>query len=127
MALPVSIKGVLFVNGGAVLVKSPVRGWELPGGHLEHGESPEQTLIREVAEELGIRVSVEHPLHSYVLEIVPGRPIFYVAYRCKVVGLFAPSLSDEHTEYRICSIEQLSAISLRREFRESIERGANAV
>lgn len=33
--------------------------WELPGGKVEPGESPDDALVREVGEELGCRVRVD--------------------------------------------------------------------
>ena len=52
----------LFDVDGRVLVAQRPEGkalaglWEFPGGKVEAGERPEETLIRELAEELGIVV-----------------------------------------------------------------------
>jgi len=35
--------------------------WDLPGGHVEPGERPAAALVRELAEELGIRVREPSP------------------------------------------------------------------
>ncbi len=44
--------------------------WEFPGGKLESNESVQQALLRELAEELGIRVNLSRPLikvtHQYL-------------------------------------------------------------
>lgn len=48
-----------------LLVKHPQRGWELPGGHCEINEKPEQTLMRELAEETGLSGVLKQWNHDY--------------------------------------------------------------
>ena len=45
-------------EGKILLVNSPWRGWEYPGGLIEPGESFETALKREVREESGVEIEI---------------------------------------------------------------------
>nr|WP_263323611.1 NUDIX hydrolase [Neobacillus sp. Marseille-Q6967] len=41
-----------------LLIKGPKRGWEMPGGQVEEGESLKDAAIRETKEECGLEIEV---------------------------------------------------------------------
>ncbi len=49
---------VLNEKGEILLIKGPRRGWEMPGGQVEEGESLTNAAIRETKEESGIEIEV---------------------------------------------------------------------
>lgn len=55
--------GVIFNAAGQVLlvehVFRPYQAWGLPGGWVDRGENPAQTIEREVKEELNLRIEVK--------------------------------------------------------------------
>jgi 8-oxo-dGTP diphosphatase len=55
----VAVGGLIENEEGKILmVKSPDRGWEIPGGQVEAGETITDALKREVKEETGIDIEV---------------------------------------------------------------------
>jgi len=121
---PVSIKGVLLLDGRVVLVKNPRDEWELPGGRVDAGEAHAQTLSREFAEELAINVCVGEAIDSYLFEVIPGKHVLIVTYGCTLSGEFKPRISDEHTGHCLWPVERLAEINLPAGYRRSVEKWA---
>jgi 8-oxo-dGTP pyrophosphatase MutT (NUDIX family) len=99
---PISVKGVVIRSGRVLLLRNERSEWELPGGRLEVGETPEQCVAREIAEETGWRVSAGPLLDAWMYNIVQAkRLVFIVTYGCHLAaGASAPDpvLSHEHQQ-----------------------------
>jgi mutator protein MutT len=82
--------------------------WELPGGKVEPGESAEQAVVREVAEELGCRIEV--------VGTVPGEQPIGDTHRLRVVravlveGEPIPR-AGEHDAVRWLAADRLESVS----------------
>ncbi|MDY6896929.1 MAG: NUDIX hydrolase [Cyanobacteriota bacterium] len=112
MDFPISIKGVLIIDGKALLLKNERDEWDLPGGRIELGETPENCLIREFREEASVNVKVEAIIDSYLFEVIPGKHVFIVTYGCNLKGDFSPKISHEHQEIGLHAIKDLQNIKI---------------
>ena len=96
------VAGVLRDARGRILLARRTEGrelaglWEFPGGKVEPGESPEDALVRELREELGIEAVVGAPVACVPLES-PGRRLLLdvreVAFRGLPRGLEGQALA----------------------------------
>jgi len=109
------VSKVLFIREGKVLIleraqvpslRSPWT-WDLPGGHVEPGETPEEGAYREVMEEISITPDVLSKIHE---ESNAGKHThFYVceSWKGDVV------LSHEHKSYKWATPQEMEEYKLR--------------
>ena len=77
------------------------------GGHIDYGETPEQALVREVGEELGITDFVPERIGMYVFESRRERELVYV-HRTTYDGPVRPS-AEELDGGRFWSMDEIRA------------------
>jgi 8-oxo-dGTP diphosphatase len=71
------VYAVAFSGEEFVMVRNRLRGWEMPGGEVEAGESPEEAVNREFVEETGMRFK------SIASVPIPSGTVFFgIAEKC---------------------------------------------
>ncbi len=104
--------------------------WDLPGGHIEEGESATDALVRELREELGVTIERPGAAPSFQLSKGDGGPGSLHLQGWAVTdweGVPSNRAPEEHTEIRWFGIPQALSLDLaHNEYREAIPqlRGA---
>lgn len=122
MTIPVSIKGVIVVDGRVLLLRNDRNEWDLPGGRPDAGEAHEATVTREAREEANVEVDAVDCLDDWPYEVLPGRFVRILAYGCRVLDASNPALSAEHRELRFFAPEELDGLNLHDGYRRVIDR-----
>ena len=85
--------------------------WEFPGGKVDPGETPEQCVLREIREELGVEVHLhEHiagPLHGWWQL---SERIAFSLWLCTIDGDTEPQLLEDHDALAWLSADELYTV-----------------
>ena len=91
----ISVFAIIEQQGNVLLARrSDIGWWNLPGGGMEPGESVDDALRREVREEVGLEIAIEHLVGVYSK---PQKNEVVMTFWCHPTS-GTPGTSDEVTE-----------------------------
>jgi 8-oxo-dGTP pyrophosphatase MutT (NUDIX family) len=122
LVFPISVKGVVLDPADRVLLLRNERDeWELPGGRIEIGETPEECVAREVFEETRWTVRTGPLLDTWMYYIdVAEKHVFIVTYGCFPETDVEPVLSHEHREVGLFGAGEIDELTMPADYRRSI-------
>lgn len=125
MGAAIDVVAAILINDDKVLIaqraeNDPLAGcWEFPGGKIETGESPEQSLIREMQEEFCIDIEVKEFFGSSAFQYEKGT-IRLLAYICSWTGGIIRS--TVHHDYAWVEINKLNQYNFAPADRSLVEK-----
>lgn len=82
----VSVKAKINFNGKTLLVKEDGKRWDLPGGGIEHYETIDEALKRELTEEIGVSdfIITSGPKVFKMIDAAANRPLIFIVYELEL-------------------------------------------
>jgi 8-oxo-dGTP diphosphatase len=81
--------------------------WEFPGGKMELGETAEETLVREIREELGCEIKVDELLEDIFHEY-SFATIHLITYKARIIS--GTPQAKEHARIEWVPLEKLPSL-----------------
>ncbi len=128
-AVPISIKGIVFENDKVWLRKNERDEWELPGGKLDVGEQPSQTVLRELNEELGFETELMSIIQAnmYIIENsdYESRGVLVISYLCKLIkktGDFEHIGEAGNAKFKAFTVNEVAELNMPEFYKEAIHK-----
>lgn len=83
------------------------RIWHFPGGALEFGEDLQQSLHREIKEELNVIIKIEKQLPNVYSAVRANWHGLLIPYLCQIEGSETITLNEESYQYKWCTREEI--------------------
>jgi len=87
--------------------------WNFPGGGMEFGETPEETIRREIVEELGVEIKIISLIPKIYTEVRNKWQGIFICFLCKLKNESSTIvLNNEASEYNWYALNEIPKLRL---------------
>ena len=118
-------KALIAQNGKVLVVRHIDEDfWQLPGGRVHEEENSKDALIREIYEELSVRVEPHRILDTFVLKTRSGKIYYVTVYACKLLDEISQIKKEEEEIAEILWVnkEEIKTLIFGTGYKEIIEK-----
>lgn len=107
----IKVVAAILQNDDKILIAKKKEGkplagfYEFPGGKVEERENPEDSLVRELMEEMSIKVTVKDYVGKSIYDYGNGKVIELLGYTAEIIE--GDIVLTDHDEYRWVTLEEV--------------------